>query len=231
VKPAARRRCRWAASAAIWHFLKRQGVSFKKSLHASEQDRADVARRREQWKRYQGKIDPKRLVFIDETGAKTNMTRLRGRCLKKKRLVAKVPHARWKTLSFIAALRCDRITAPCVVDGAVNGRNFLAYVKQVLVPTLRPGDVVIMDNLRSHKSKAIRAAIRAAGAKLLFLPPYSPDLNPIEQVFAKLKALLRKACERTVEATWKKIGELLEAFTAEECANYLANSGYAAVST
>ena len=190
-----------------------------------------MARRREQWKRYQGKIDPKRLVFIDETGAKTNMTRLRGRCLKKKRLVAKVPRGRWKTLSFIAALRCDRVTAPCVVDGAVNGRNFLAYVKQVLVPTLRPGDVVIMDNLRSHKSKAIRAAIRAAGAKLLFLPPYSPDLNPIEQVFAKLKALLRKAGERTVEATWKKIGELLGAFTAEECANYVANSGYAAVST
>jgi transposase len=190
-----------------------------------------VARRRQQWKRYQGKIDSQRLVFIDETGAKTNMTRTRGRCARSQRLVAKVPHGRWKTLSFIGALRCDRMTAPCVVDGAVNARNFLAYVRQVLVPTLRPGDVVIMDNLRSHKGKAIRAAIRGAGAKLFFLPPYSPDLNPIEQVFAKLKALLRKACERTVEATWKKIGELLDAFTAEECSNYLANSGYAAVST
>jgi transposase len=190
-----------------------------------------VARRRSQWKRYQGKIDPRRLVFIDETGARTNMIRTRGRCARNKRLVAKVPHGRWKTLTFIGALRCDRLTAPCVIEGAVNARNFLAYVKQVLVPTLRRGDVVIMDNLRSHKSKAIRAAIRAAGAKLLFLPAYSPDLNPIEQVFAKLKALLRKACESTVEATWKKIGELLDGFSAQECANYLANSGYAAVST
>lgn len=190
-----------------------------------------MARRRERWKQYQGKIDPKRLVFIDETWAKTNMTRTRGRCAKSKRLVAKVPHGHWKTLTFIAALRADRITAPCVIDGPVNARNFLAYVKQILVPALRQGDLVIMDNLRSHKGKAIRNAIRAAGAKLFFLPPYSPDLNPIEQVFAKLKALLRKACESTVDATWKKIGELLEAFSAEECANYLANSGYVAVSS
>ena len=185
-----------------------------------------MARRREQWKRYQGKIDPKRLVFIDETGAKTNMTRLRGRCLKQKRLVAKVPHGRWKTLSFIAALRCDRVTAPCVMDGAVNGRNFLAYVKQVLVPTLRPGDVVIMDNLRSHKSKAIRAAIRAAGAKLLFLPPYSPDLNPIELAFSKLKALLRAKAIRTIEALWKAVGELCGNFSPAECANYFRHDGY-----
>jgi transposase len=190
-----------------------------------------VARRRAQWKRHQGKIDAKRLVFIDETGAKTNMTRTRGRCPKNKRLVAKVPHGHWKTLTCVAALRADRIVAPCVFDGAMNARNFLAYVEQVLAPTLRLNDVVIMDNLSSHKKKAIRAAIRAAGAKLLFLPPYSPDLNPIEQAFAKLKALLRKACESTVEATWKKIGELLDAFSAEECGNYLVNSGYAAVST
>jgi transposase len=180
-----------------------------------------VARRRAQWKQYQGKIDPNRLVFIDETGARTNMTRTRGRCPKNKRLVAKVPHGRWKTLTFIAALRADHVTAPCVIDGAANACNFLAYVKQVLVPTLRRGDVVIMDNLRSHKGKAIRAAIRAAGAKLLFLPPYSPDLNPIEQLFAKLKALLRKACESTVEATWRTVGESLDAFSAKECSNYL----------
>ena len=195
----------------------------KKSLCASDQDRADVARRRAQWKQYQGKIDPNRLVFIDETGARTNMTRTRGRCPKNKRLVAKVPHGRWKTLTFIAALRVNRVTAPCVIDGAVNARNFLAYVKQVLVPTLRRGDVVIMDNLRSHKGKAIRAAIRAAGAKLLFLPPYSPDLNPIEQLFAKLKA--------TVEATWRTVGKSLDAFSTKECSNYLVNSGYAAVSS
>lgn len=190
-----------------------------------------MARRRAQWKQYQGKIDPNRLVFIDETGARTNMTRTRGRCPKNKRLVAKVPHGRWKTLTFIAALRADHVTAPCVIDGAANACNFLAYVKQVLVPTLRRGDVVIMDNLRSHKGKAIRAAIRAAGAKLLFLPPYSPDLNPIEQLFAKLKALLRKACESTAEATWRTVGESLDAFSAKECSNYLVNSGYAAVSS
>jgi transposase len=142
-------------------------------------------------------------------------------------LVAKVPHGRWRTLTFLAALRCDRIDAPCVIDGPINGESFLAYVEQVLVPTLRPGDIVIIDNLGSHKGKAVRQAIRAAGAKLFFLPPYSPDLNPIEQVFAKLKTLLRKAAERTVEATWKRIGNLLAAFTAQECANYFANAGYA----
>jgi transposase len=199
----------------------------KKSLHAAEQDRADVARRRTQWKKYQDRLDPKRLVFIDETWAKTNMTRRHGRCSRGTRLVAKVPHRHWRTLTFLAALRCDRLDAPCVIDGPINGDSFLAYVEQVLVPTLKPGDVVIMDNLGSHKRQAIRRAIRAAGAKLFFLPPYSPDLNPIEQVFAKLKTLLRKAAERTVEATWRRIGQLLNAFSPAECANYLKNAGYA----
>src|SRR5919197_4151800 len=179
----------------------------KKSLRASEQDRADVARRRAQWKKYQGRLDPARLVFIDETWAKTNMTRSHGRCVRGARLVAKVPHGRWRTLTFLAALRCDRIDAPCVIDGPINGESFLAYVEQVLVPALKPGDIVIIDNLGSHKGKAVRQAIRAAGAKLFFLPPYSPDLNPIEQLFAKLKTLLRKAAERTVEATWRRIGD------------------------
>lgn len=155
------------------------------------------------------------------------MTRTHGRCLRGQRLKAKVPHGKWHTLTFLAALRHDRIDAPCVIDGPINGRSFLAWVEQFLVPTLSPGDVVIMDNLGSHKSAAVRTAIRSAGAKLLFLPPYSPDLNPIEQVFAKLKTLLRKAEERTVEATWKRIGQLLDCFTPGECANYLANSGYA----
>jgi transposase len=186
-----------------------------------------VARRRAQWKKHQGRLEARRLVFIDETWAKTNMTRTHGRCARGARLVAKAPHGRWRTLTFLAALRCDRIEAPCVIDGPINGASFLAYVEQVLVPTLNPGDVVIMDNLGSHKRQAIRRAIRAAGAKLFFLPPYSPDLNPIEQVFAKLKTLLRKAAERTVEDTWKRIGILLEAFTANECANYIANAGYA----
>jgi transposase len=188
-----------------------------------------VARKRARWRRHQGKLDPSRLVFIDETWAKTNMTRTHGRCPRGARLVAKIPHGRWRTLTFLAALRCDAITAPCVVDGPINGATFLAYVEQVLVPALRPGDIVIMDNLGSHKGWAVRAAIRRAGAKLFFLPPYSPDLNPIEQVFAKLKTLLRKADERTTEATWKRIGQLLDAFTPAECANYLANSGYASI--
>ena len=187
-----------------------------------------MARKRERWKRYQARLDPRRLVFINETWAKTNMTRTHGRCAKGQRLVDKVPHGHWKTLTFLAALRCDAITAPFVLDGPINGDWFLAYVEQVLVPTLKPGDVVVMDNLGSHKGKAVRRAIRQAGAHLLFLPPYSPDLNPIEQVFAKLKTLLRKAAERTVEATWRRIGKLLDHFSADECANYLVNSGYAA---
>jgi transposase len=155
------------------------------------------------------------------------MTRTHGRAHRGERLVAKAPHGRWSTLTFLAALRHDRISAPCVIDGPINGESFLAYVEQVLVPSLKPGDIVIIDNLGSHKGKSVRRAIRAAGAKLFFLPPYSPDLNPIEQVFAKLKTLLRKAAERTVEATWKRIGALLDCFTPTECANYLANAGYA----
>lgn len=155
------------------------------------------------------------------------MTPIRGWSRRGSKLVTKAPFGKWKTLTFLAALRCDRIDAPCVLDGPINGQLFTTYVEQFLVPTLAPGDVVIMDNLGSHKGKAVRQAIRAAGAKLLFLPPYSPDLNPIEQVFAKLKLLLRKAAERTVEATWKRIGKLLDAFPPHECANYLRNSGYA----
>ena len=166
-------------------------------------------------------------MFIDETWAKTNMTRRHGRCRRGARLVAKVPHGRWRTLTFLAALRHDRITAPCVIDGPINGASFRAYVEQFLAPTLSPDDVVVMDNLGSHKGKAVRRLIRSAGAKLFFLPRYSPDLNPIEQVFAKLKTLLRKADERTVEATWKRIGQLLLRFQPAECANYLRNSGYA----
>lgn len=144
------------------------------------------------------------------------------------RLRGRAPHGHWRTLTFLAALRHDRIDAPCVLDGPINGIGFRAYVEQFLVPTLKPGDIVIMDNLGSHKGHAVRQAIRGAGARLLFLPPYSPDLNPIEQVFAKLKTLLRKAAERTVEATWKRIGALLNGFTPAECANYIRNAGYAA---
>lgn len=157
------------------------------------------------------------------------MTRTHGRAPRGERVHAKVPHGHWKTLTFLAALRHDRIDAPVVIDGPINGQSFLAYVEQFLIPTLKPGDIVILDNLGSHKGKAVRKAIRAAGARLLFLPPYSPDLNPIEQVFAKLKTLLRKPAERSVEATWRRIGSLLDAFSSQECANYLTNSGYASI--
>ena len=186
-----------------------------------------MARKRVRWKAHQGRVDPRRLVFIDETWAKTNMAPLRGWAPRGQRLKAKAPFGHWNTMTFVAALRHDRIDAPWVLDGPMNGDSFRTYVEQVLVPTLTPGDIVVMDNLGSHKSKAVRAAIRHAQAHLLFLPPYSPDLNPIEQVFAKLKHLLRKAAERTVQATWQRIGELLDHFSTTECANYLVNSGYA----
>ena len=154
------------------------------------------------------------------------MTRTRGWWPCGERLLAKVPHGHWQTMTFLAALRHDGITAPMVIDGPINGESFLAYVEQMLLPTLKPDDIVIMDNLGSHKGSQIRKAIRAAGARLLFLPPYSPDLNPIEQVFAKLKTLLRKAEERSVEAVWRRIGTVLELFSPAECSNYLQNAGY-----
>jgi transposase len=155
------------------------------------------------------------------------MAPLRGWAPRGQRLRAKAPYGHWKTMTFLAALRHDRIDAPCVYDGPINGLVFTAYVEQILVPTLLPGDVVIMDNLGSHKGAAVRTTIRQAGARLLFLPPYSPDLNPIEQAFAKLKHLLRKAAERTPAATWRRIGSLLDTLAPDECANYFANSGYA----
>jgi transposase len=195
---------------------------------AEEQERPDVARRRGQWRKYQGSVKAGRLVFIDETWAKTNMTPLRGWCARGERLRAKAPFGHWKTMTFIAALRCDRIDAPCLFDGPINGELFLAYVRGCLVPTLQPGDIVIMDNLGSHRGKAVRKAIREAGARLLFLPKYSPDLNPIEQVFAKLKHLLRKARARSYDGLLQATAKLLDTFLPNECAAYLRNSGYAA---
>lgn len=186
-----------------------------------------MARLRDRWKTHQHKLDPTRLVFIDETWVKTNMTRLGGWSPRGKPLLAKVPHGHWKTLTFLAGLRHDRIVAPLVLDGPINGATFTAWVEQSLAPTLAPGDVVILDNLGSHKGKPARQAIRKVGAHLLFLPPYSPDLNPIEMMFAKLKALVRKADERTIETTWKRIGKLLDAFAPQECARYLRHAGYA----
>jgi transposase len=175
----------------------------------------------------QAKLDPRRLVFIDETWAKTNMTRTHGWMERGLALIAKVPHSHWKTTTFLAALRWDQITAPCVFDGPINGESFLAYVEQILAPTLSPDDIVIMDNLGSHKSAAVRNAIRATGTRLIFLPKYSPDLNPIEQVFSKLKRMLRMAEERTIDALWRRIGTLLDDFPPHECAAYFEGAGYA----
>ena len=154
------------------------------------------------------------------------MARRYGRAQRGARVVAAVPHGHWKTTTFLAALRHDGLSAPCVFDGAINGARFLAWVEQALAPTLRPGDVVVLDNLAAHKVAGVREAIEAAGAELLYLPPYSPDLNPIELAFAKLKALLRTAASRTVEALWQGIGQALDAFTPAECARYLAHAGY-----
>jgi transposase len=211
----------------VWSFVHDEKLSFKKTVVAGERDRPDVARRRAQWVQYQNKIAPERLVFIDETWTKTNMAPLRGWAPLGTRLKAKVPHGHWKTTTFLAALRHDRIDAPWLVNGPIDGESFQAYVEKVLAPTLRPGDIVIMDNLGSHKGKAVRRLIRAAGAKLIFLPKYSPDLNPIEQVFAKLKHLLRKIAALTVDDVCAAIGQILGAFTPDECTNYFRNSGYA----
>jgi transposase len=203
--------------------------ALKKILHASEQERADVAEARQRWTEDQPSLDPARLVFIDETGTSTNMTRLRGRARRGARLVGRVPHGHWKITTFVAGLRCDAVTAPFVIDRPMNGPIFRTYLERCLIPTLTPGDIVIMDNLSSHKVAGVREAIEAAGARLVYLPPYSPDLNPIEQLFAKLKALLRKAAERSIEALWATIGHLLDAFSPAECANYLRHAGYASI--
>lgn len=193
---------------------------------AAEQLRVDVAERRAAWLVRQAGFDPERLVFLDETWVKTNMTRPRGRAPLGARLNCRVPHCHWKTTTFLAALRTRGLTAPLVVDGAINGELFRNYVEQHLAPTLSAGDVVVMDNLNSHKVAGVRAAIEAVGAELLFLPPYSPDFNPIEQVFAKFKWLIRGAEERTVVGLWRRCGELLTRFSETECRNYFRHSGY-----
>ena len=172
-------------------------------------------------------MDPDRFVFLDETSAATNMVRRYGWGPRRERLVDAAPHGHWRTTTFIAGLRSTGFVAPLVLDGPMTGEAFLAYVGQFLAPTLAKGDVVVLDNLPAHKVAGVRQAIRATGASLLYLPPYSPDLNPIEQAFAKLKALLRKAATRTREALWATIGRLIATFTPAECRNYLVNSGYA----
>jgi transposase len=185
-----------------------------------------VLEARREWKQGQRALDIETLVFLDETSTATNMTRRYGRAQTGERCIAAVPHGHWKTTTFVAGLRHDRVTAPMVADGPMDGALFLAYVREFLCPTLKQSDVVIADNLSSHKVAGVREAIEAVGARLVHLPPYSPDFNPIEQFFAKLKALLRKAATRTKEALWAEIGDLLETVPPEECAHYFRSSGY-----
>ena len=210
-------------------------------MRAAEQDRPDVAAKRRRWRSWQRFMDASRFVFLDETGTATNMTRRYGRSLSNQRLVAAVPHGHWRTTTFVAGLRQSGVVAPLVLAGPMTGRAFRAYVEQFLAPALEPGDVVVLDNLAAHKVAGVRQAIAAAGASILYLPPYSPDLAPgsqhrpptsvrsgapIEQLFAKLKALLRKAAARTRDELWSAIGRLLDTCPSAECSNYLRHCGY-----
>lgn len=198
----------------------------KKRFHAAEQDRPDIVEARATWHGLQPQLDASRLIFLDETWATTNMARSHGRAPRGERLVAHVPHGHWHTTTFLCGLRQSGLVAPLVLDGAINGEAFLAYIEQMLCPTLHAGDIVICDNLGSHKVSGVREAIEARGASLLYLPPYSPDLNPIELAFSKLKRLLRSAAERTVDALWSTIGQLIRHFSPDECANYIRHCGY-----
>jgi transposase len=213
---------------ALDRFLGRHKITRKKkSLQAAEQKREDVARARRKWIREQGLLDPAKLVFIDETSVNTSMVRLYGRGPRGVRLVDHVPFGKWETLTFISALRHDGMVAPMVIDGAMDGELFLAYVEQCLVPTLKPHDIVVVDNLSSHKVPGIAEAIEAAGATLRYLPQYSPDLNPIEMPFSKFKAYLRKLAQRTVPGIRHAVRSFLSSLKGQECANYLTHAGYA----
>ena len=214
---------------ALWRFLDRHGITFKKSLRAAEQHRADVARARRRWIRQQGFLDTTRLVFIDETAATINMVRLRGRCPRGERLIGHVPQGEWKTITFVAALRHNKMVAPMVLDGPINGASFVAYIEQCLAPTLKHGDIVVIDNLPAHKVPGVREAIEAAGATLQYLPQYSPDLNPIEMPFSKFKAFLRKVSERTVRGLCRRIGSFVPTLSRAECRNYFRHAGYAPI--
>ena len=212
---------------SVGRFVERLKLTYKKkTLRAAEQKRPDVAAARQVWSEAQKSLDPRRLVFVDETWASTNMAPRYGRCEKGKRLIAHVPFGHWKTTTLIAALRHDGVTAPCVFDAPINGEKFRAYVEQILVPTLKPGDIVLMDNLNSHKVAGVRQAIEAAGAERQFLPPYSPDMDPIEQVFSKVKNTLRKMARRTVDALWNAVGVAIDEVSPTECINYFQNAGY-----
>jgi transposase len=200
----------------------------KKVERAAEQDRPDVAAKRKDWIAGQSELDPEKLKFVDETWASTNLARKNGRSPKGERLVGTVPHGHWKTTTFVAALGACGMIAPMVVDGAMTSDLFIAYIEQVLVPTLKPGDVVVMDNLPAHKRSTVEEALKRVRCRLLYLPPYSPDLNPIELAFSKLKSMLRKAGKRTVDGLWEFLGQALDAFSPQECLNYMRHCGYSA---
>jgi transposase len=195
-------------------------------VRASERDRPDVKAKREGWPQTLAGVPAERLVFLDETGANTAMTRTHGRCPAGERLVFPVPAGHWKSTTFVAALRTDGLTAPTVVDGAMDRATFEAWVEQQLVPTLRAGEVVVMDNLSAHTGPRVRELVEGAKCRLAYLPPYSPDLNPIEKAWSKLKAKLRAAAKRTVDDLWRFLGEVIDTFTPDECRNYYRSCGY-----
>lgn len=214
----------------MWRFLARHGITRKKKTgHPSEQDREDVAAAREKWFEGQPDLDPLKLVFLDETALSTAMARRFGWAPRGERCRASVPFSHWETQTLIAALRWDRIDAPMAIDGALDGTAFLAYVERFLAPTLSAGETVLMDNVRTHKVAGVRAAIEAKGARVVYLPPYSPDFNPLEKPFAKIKSFLERIAARTAEALDTAVGEALRSFTPQQCMNYFASSGYDAV--
>src|SRR6266550_3166464 len=216
-----------AHAAFLFVLIARQPDLTLDEIVAAMQERVDVARARRRWMREQGLFDPARLVFLDETATATNMVRLRGRCRRGERLIDRVPHGHWKTVTFVAGLRRRAMVAPLVLDGPMNATTFVTYLKECLVPTLKRGDIVMMDSLPVHRVAGVREVIEAAGAKLRYLPKYSPDLNPIEQAFSKLKAHLRKAAERTIPRLSRRIGAIVTAFSPPECTNYFRYAGYA----
>ncbi len=216
-----------SSTSSIARFFQRHRISCKKkTLHATERDRADVIAARAAWKAEQPEFDAAHLVFIDETSVTTNMARTRGRSPVGERLVGAIPQAHWNTTTFIAALRLDGMTAPFVIEGAMTGALFLGYVEQQLAPSLSPGDIVVMDNVAMHGVAGVEQAIIARGARIRRLPPYSPDMNPIELAFAKLKAMLRKAAERSIRTLWRRIGRIVRHLVPQECRNYFAYDGY-----
>ncbi len=222
---------RWILVAVLLPYTMRSSVwaiAIKKTLRASEQERVDVKERRQAWSAQQGALDFDRLVFLDESGAKTNMTRLRGRARGGQRLVGKAPHGHWCTTTIIGAIRLDGSTACMVVDGATDKDVFREYVRCVLVPTLRRGDIVILDNLSAHKDQQTQALVEEAGAELRFLPPYSPDFNPIEKTWSKVKTFLRGAKARTQEELFEMIGKALETITQKDAEGWFHSCGYTA---